>query len=203
VLLTETVENLSACDRPIAWTQHVTLGAPFIEPGKTRFAASATRSRTFEGEFGNLFPRGVDFDWPHAPLLNGGIYDLRSYTDAAQSAGYTAHLMDPARERACFAAWSPSTNILFGYRWRQADFPWMGVWEENRVRQTPPWNGKTITRGMEFGVSPMPETRRAMIERGSLFGVPSYRWVPAHSSITVSYEAFIEMSRDGPTDLSC
>src|SRR5450631_29393 len=24
----ETVENLSACDRPIAWTQHVTLGPP-------------------------------------------------------------------------------------------------------------------------------------------------------------------------------
>ena len=44
----------------------------------------------------------------------------------------------------------------------------MGIWEENRSRLQPPWNGRTITRGMEFGVSPMPETRRAMIERARL-----------------------------------
>ena len=38
---------------------------------------------------------------------------------------------------------------------------------------------------MEFGVSPMPETRRAMIERGTLFGVPTYRWIPARTTLHV------------------
>ena len=28
--ITETVENLAAWDRPIAWTQHATLGPPFL-----------------------------------------------------------------------------------------------------------------------------------------------------------------------------
>src|SRR5437016_4116174 len=35
VRIVETVENLSGADRPIAWTQHVTLGPPFLERGAT------------------------------------------------------------------------------------------------------------------------------------------------------------------------
>jgi hypothetical protein len=49
VTIHETVENLNATDRPIAWTQHVTLGPPFLVKGATEFRASATRSKVFEG----------------------------------------------------------------------------------------------------------------------------------------------------------
>jgi hypothetical protein len=46
---------------------------------------------------------------------------------------------------------------------------------------------------MEFGVSPMPETRRAMIDRGRLFDVPTYRWIPAKARVEVEYCAvFLE-----------
>ena len=48
----------------------------------------------------------------------------------------------------------------------RADFPWVSLWEENRSRMFPPWNGQAITRGIEFGVSPFAEGRRAMVERG-------------------------------------
>jgi hypothetical protein len=191
VRITETVHNCGSLDRPIAWTQHVTLGPPFIVPGETQFAISATRSKTFEGDLGDLFPRGVEFDWPYAPLAGGGTLDLRTYTNAPVSAGYTSHLLDPAREDAYFSAWSPATKVLVGYRWNRANFPWIGIWEENHSRQSPPWNGRTLTRGMEFGVSPMPETRRAMIERGSMFGVPAFAWVPARKSIRAEYSAFV------------
>ena len=61
------------------------------------------------------------------------------------------------------------------------------MWEENHSRTAAPWNGRTLARGMEFGVSPMPESRRVMIARGQLFGVPTYRWIPARSCITVEY----------------
>ena len=40
---------------------------------------------------------------------------------------------------------------------------------------------------MEFGVSPFPESRREMIERGRLFDVPAFRWIPAASSVTAEY----------------
>ena len=51
VRIAEEVENLSALDRPVAWTQHVTLGDPFIEPGATQFQASATKSKVIEYDF--------------------------------------------------------------------------------------------------------------------------------------------------------
>src|SRR5580765_691665 len=33
VRIREIVENITGCDRPIGWTQHVTLGPPFLEKG--------------------------------------------------------------------------------------------------------------------------------------------------------------------------
>lgn len=194
VTVTETVENPTACDREIAWTQHVTLGPPFLEKGVTRFEATATRSKTFEGEFspgmGYMRPN-TEFNWPHVPCLEGDTEDLRLFTSRAASGAYSAHLMDPNRDHAWFAAHNPRLGLGIAYIWKQKDFPWMGIWEENYSRAAAPWNGKTLTRGMEFGVSPFPESRRAMIERGSLFGVPTYRWIPAGRSITVQYEATV------------
>jgi hypothetical protein len=40
---------------------------------------------------------------------------------------------------------------------------------------------------MEFGASPFPESRREMIERNRLFDVPTFRWIPAATRVTVQY----------------
>jgi hypothetical protein len=189
VRLRETVENLSSCDRPIGWTEHVTLAPPFLQHGKTEFRSTATRSKVFESEFGaaDYLTPGAIFNWPQAPRIDDGVADLRLYTKAASSSAYTAHLMDPAETFAFFVAFTPEFQLALGYVWTQAAFPWMGIWEENRSRKQSPWTGRTVTRGMEFGVSPFPETRRQMIDRGSLFGVPTYRWIPAHARVEVEY----------------
>ena len=191
VRIEETVENLAAADRPIGWTEHATLGPPFLEKGATEFRASATSSRVLEGAFGvdDRLRAGANFEWPAAPARDGRSDDLQRFTSEARSSAYTAHLMDPAKRDAFFLAWSPRARLAFGYAWRRTDFPWLGIWEENFSRQSPPWNGATLTRGMEFGVSPFAESRRAMIDRGTLFGVPTYRWIPAKRRATVEYWA--------------
>jgi len=170
VQVLELVVNESATDRPIAWTEHVTLGPPFLEKGATEFRAPVAKSQ----------------------VLEEGNGDLRLYTNAPVSGGFTTHLMDPARETAFFVAWSPRSQVALGYVWQRTDFPWLGVWEENYSRTGAPWNGRTLTRGMEFGASPVAETRRQMIERGSLFGVPAFRWIPAHTRVEVRYSAAIQ-----------
>ena len=191
--ISESVENLSSLDRALAWTQHVTLGPPFLQHGVTRFELQAAKSRTFEEPFGksDLAP-GADFVWPMAPRLSDTPVDLSIFTAENSSAKFTTHLMEPSRQTASFSAYSPDTQVLFGYRWRQVDFPWLGIWEENRSRTTPPWNGDTVACGLEFGVSPYPETRRKMIARGALFGVPGYRWLAARGHAAVEYSAFIK-----------
>ena len=203
VRIAEEIENLSVLDRPIAWTQHVTLGDPFVEPGVTQFRASATKSKVIESDFtgGKGYMKiGAEFDWPNVPDLKGGKVDMRVFIDRPVSGAFSTHLMDPRRPEAFFLAWSPKSKVLIGYIWKQADFPWLGIWEENHCRTAAPWNGKTITRGMEFGVSPMPETRRQMIERGSLFGVPGYRWIPARKTVRVEYRAFVTTAQSIPDE---
>jgi hypothetical protein len=189
----ESIQSLCRFDRPIAWTEHVTLGPPFLERGRTEFRASATRSRVFESEFGvaDYLRRGAEFDWPNAPRTDGSISDLRLFTDAARSSAYTAHLMDPTDD-AFFVAFAPGLGLAFGCVWTRNDFPWMGIWEENRSRSGVPWNGQTLTRGMEFGVSPFPETRRAAVDRGRLFGAPTYRWLPANARLDTTYSIVVQ-----------
>lgn len=189
----ERVENLTAADRPVGWTEHVTLGPPFLENGATELRVSATRSKVFEGPFGpaDYLAAGAEFDWPNAPRAGGGSADLGTVTDVAHSSAYTTHLMDPSRDEAFFVAFSSRLRLAFGYGWQRADFPWMGMWEENHARTAAPWNGGTLTRGMEFGVSPFPETRREMIERGRLFDTPAFRWIPARRTIEVEYYAVL------------
>jgi hypothetical protein len=189
VWIRETVVNRGGIDKPIGWTQHVTLGPPFLEKGKTEFRASLTRSRVFESTFGpaDYLRPGADFEWPHAPAASGGYIDLRRYTDAPVSSAYTAHLVEPLRTNAFFVAFSPAARLAFGCVWRRDDFPWLGVWEENGSRTHAPWNGNTLTRGMEFGVSPFPETRQAMVDRGRVFDTAGFKWIPAGSRVSVEY----------------
>ncbi len=194
VAITEAATNLTGIDRPVGWTQHATLGPPFLEKGRTLFEISATRSKVMEAEFApgaDRFVAGAEFDWPMAPLAAGGTDDMRRTVASDASGAYTAHLMDPSLDEAFFATYQPGTETLFGYVWRRADFPWLGIWEENHSRSHAPWNGRTLTRGMEFGVSPYPETRREAIDRGRLFGERTIGWVPARSSVRVEYSLFL------------
>ena len=83
-------------------------------------------------------------------------------------------------------AFSPEPGWRSGYVWRRADFPWLGIWEENLSRVHAPGT-QTLTRGMEFGVSPFPETRTAMIERGRLFDTLGSDGFQPRAQVSVEY----------------
>lgn len=189
VRIREVVENLSSTDRPLAWTQHVTLSPPFLDPATTQFRASMTRSVVSQTDsgFNAYLTLGKEFSWPIAPRRDGGESDLRQMHKTAPASGYTAHLADPQRDDAYFVAFSPQFRLAFGYVWKRADFPWLGIWEENCSRQASPWDGKTVSRGMEFGVSPFPETRRQMVGRCRLLDAPAYRWIASRGRLEAEY----------------
>jgi hypothetical protein len=189
VRIHEVVENLSAMDRPLAWTQHVTLSPPFLDPATTEFRSSMGRSIVSESDpgFAAYLTAGAEFAWPMAPRLDGGEADLRRMHETAPASSYTAHLADAQHDDAYFVAFSPRFRLAFGYIWKRTDFPWLGIWEENCSRQGSPWDGRTITRGMEFGVSPFPETRREMVDRNRLLDMPTYKWISSRGRLEVEY----------------
>ena len=189
VHIRETVENLAAFDRPLAWTQHVTLGPPYLHPATTEFRMTGDRAATLSGELGapGYLAPGKLFAWPYAPLAQGGMLDARSMKAEAPASSYLAVRMVPQGIHASWTAWSPDSKLAISYVWRRSDFPWLGLWEENGARTFSPWNSGEVARGLEFGTSPFPESRRAMVERGRLLDTPCYGWLPALATLHVEY----------------
>jgi hypothetical protein len=189
VFITERVRNLTACDRPLAWTEHATLGPPFLNHGVTQISHNGTRSKVFgPPDFGESeLAAGAEFQWPNAPGRGGQVADLSIFTKRTSSAGFTTHRIDPAVEEAFASAYNPRLGLRITYLWKRSQFPWLGMWEENRSRQAAPWNGRTVTLGLEFGASPFPESRRQMVERGRLFDTPAFRWLGARETATAEY----------------
>src|SRR5207302_4941500 len=125
-----------------------------------------------------LDPASTEFRFPSAQSQPLG--------EPTEASGFTTHLLSRGDDgRSYFIAFSPASRVAFGYIWRWKDFPWLGIWHENRGRTHAPWNGRAVTRGMEFGASPFPESRRQMIDRHTMFGVPCSRWAPANSDVSV------------------
>ncbi len=189
----ETVRNLGKEDRPIMWTQHVTLGPPFLEPGVTMVDLPARWGQVYPDEFGRRprLKRGATFRWPDGPGIRGNRVDLRPAMPDRVSGDFFTQQFDPKLEWAWFTAVNPKRGLLFGNVFRRSDFPWIGIWEESRDRKGPPWKGRTYCRGLEYGTTPFPMTRRRIVEMGSLHGQPSYRWIGARETIVAEYYSFL------------
>ena len=184
----ERARNLSRADRPICWNEHVTIGPPFLECGKTVVDMPAIRGKVVPASYSaamKLVP-DAEFQWPHAPLEGGGTHDLRTTPDGSYGR-YTAQLLDRSHEISYVAISNASAGLMLVYLFRRSDFPWVGNWEERFYRQTRPWGGKTFCRGLEFSTTPFAVPRRQTIFEGPLFHESTFRWLSALAEITVRY----------------
>ena len=195
--VTEKVTNMSRKDTPFTMCQHVTFGPPFLEPGVTLFDMPATRGATFPGEFSKAprLKRKADFTWPMAPGIKGKV-NLRTL-GKGKSSDFSAQLMKPGLEKSWFSAVHPGMGLLVAYVWNRADYPWVGNWEENRARDFAPWSGRSITRGMEFANSPFPVPLREAVNMGRFQGEPTFRWLPARSSLEFRYSIIMAAVEKG------
>jgi hypothetical protein len=193
VYFTETVTNERKADHLFHWTQHVTLGPPFLDSTDSYVAIPGTRGRTHPHGYDNkeLLKSSRDFRWPKAPGMNGDDVDL-SRPFIRQGRGFVATvLLDPKRRVEFVAALNTRHSLLVGYCFRRRDFPWVAIWEENRARTDPPWNGRCRARGLEFASTPFPVPRREAFVNGPLFGTPYFSLVPARASRIAQYVAFL------------
>lgn len=189
----ETVFNEKKSDHFFHWTQHVTLGPPFLGYDTSRIAISATRGRTHPGGYGGneLLASGRNFHWPFAPARKTGSVDL-TRPFAREGLGFLVSVLsNPRRKVQYIAALNLPNRLLLGYCFRHSDFPWVAIWEENQSRATAPWNGRAQTRGLEFGSTPSPVTRREAFAVAPLFGTPTFSTVPAKGKVTINYLSFL------------
>ena len=78
-----------------------------------------------------------------------------------------------------------------------ADFPWIGDWQENGRNTPAPWGGEVKARGMEFGTTPFGGTMENVVSEGEVFGVPNHIWIRAGEKKTARYLAFLLEIPDG------
>lgn len=194
------LESLLGFDRPVNWAEHATIGGPFLEQGMTVTDMSATRSMTRPYASQRVNPPdrynladAKEFTWPIAPTAAGGPIDMRVATTATQVVDHTTSLMDPSRQHVFVTALHPQKRALIGYLFRREEFPWTQIWDSY------PGGTRSSYRGLEFSTQPFDVPRRDAIQANAMFGVPTYRWLPAKSRIASRFILFYTRTPTGLT----
>lgn len=184
------LESLLAFDRPVFWAEHATIGSPFLEAGVTVVDMSTRRAKTRpytesekEGGLPHILPSDKDFSWPEAPGLHTRKIDVRAAPPDPDSGDHVTCLMDPARKLEFITALHPGKRLVLGYLFKPQEYPWTQSW------MFYPKN-KKLARGMEFATQPFDVPRREAVQLNSLFGAPTFRWLPARSKIESRFLMF-------------
>jgi hypothetical protein len=190
----EIVRNEKKADHFFHWTQHITLGLPFLSPDEALVSIPGTRGITYPHGYDEgraLLSSNEEFHWPNAPLLEGGDVDL-TRPFLRQGLGFVvAVLLEKKRDVGFVAAVNPKLGLLIAYCFKRRDFPWVAIWEENLGIAAPPWKQRTRARGLEFSTTPLPVLRRDTFLSGRLFDEPTLSCVPAMGRKTVHYLALL------------
>lgn len=192
VSVEESVSNRSAKGRDLQWVQHAAFGEPLFSAGEASLFLSAQRGITwplgYEGR--EWLPANQMFEWPTVASAHGEI-DLASPLVKEGSGFVAAVRADPQHDDAFIAVHNRRLALAAGYLFDARRFPWIALWEENRARTYPPWNGITRARGVEFGTSPMPLGLEHAQEMRTLFDTPVLATIAGRAELTTAYQIFL------------
>jgi hypothetical protein len=191
------LESHTAFDRPIAWAEHATIGAPFLERGVTVVDLPAVRSKTrpYDRSQNHRLASDKEFKWPDAPLTTSGTVDIRSAPVDLDSGDHTTSSLDPKKPYVWVTALHPKKRRMIGWIFKAADFPWIQNWEFY------PKNG-ALARGLEFSTQPFDIPRREAVALSGLFDTPTFRWLPAKSVIETGFAIFYTDTPEGMTGVT-
>jgi hypothetical protein len=197
IRVTSDLESLLTVDRPISWAEHATIGAPFLEKGKTVVDMPATNCRVRPYKPGGI-PGHLAYDrsfkWPLAPTSNGGQADLRVIPTDHNWLDLASCQMDPNRKLEFVTALQLEKHLIFGYVFRHDDFPWLMSWMN--------FTGDDhAARGMEFSTQAFDISHRETVAMSPLFGTPTFRWLPAKTKIETRFLMFYAKVPEGFTQI--
>jgi hypothetical protein len=197
VYVTSELRSGIAVDRPVSWAEHATIGPSFLEKGKTvvDMPAQNCRVRPFKpGPIPGRLVYGRDFQWPMAPTKDDGPADLRIVPTDNNYLDLASCQMDPKRKLAYVTALQLDRHLLFGYVFRQQDYPWLMSWMnytgDNRA-----------ARGMEFSTQPFDVSHQETVAMNPLFGTPTFRWLPAKAKLQTRFLIFYTKAPEGFTGI--
>jgi hypothetical protein len=186
VHVTSVLQSLTSVDRPISWAEHSTIGPPFLQQGRVVVDMPATRCRVRPFKPGDIpghLEYGKDFTWPMAPVIGGGEADIREVPTDHNWLDLASCAMDPGRTLAFVTALNLDQHLLYGYVFRREEYPWLMSWMNFTG------DGRAA-RGMEFSSQPFDISHRDTVAMSPLFGLPTFRWLPAQSQLETEFVLF-------------
>jgi hypothetical protein len=175
--VSETVTNRNKLGRVYNMVQHATIGPPFLDEN-TMVDSNAQRGFMQSSPLPN--PEQIEIRWPQA-VKDGKPVDLRRLTTDPDP-NVTSFIIDG--EMGWVTATNASKELLIGYVFKTADYPWLNIWRHVQ-------NGKPLARGLEFGTTGFHQPFPTLVRKPSIFGRPTFTYLDAGESATRSYSAFL------------
>ena len=191
--ISEVVTNLNSAEVEFQWVEHAAFGEPLLTNGEATLFVSGTRGVTWPAGYEDheLLASNIEFQWPHAQSVDGEPVDI-SRPFVKDGTGFVAALLAGTdRGNAFVAVHNRKHQLVAGYCFDSAVFPWVVLWEENCAREYAPWNKQTRVRGVEFGTSPMPLGLEQARATQTLFERPVLASLPAGSQLQTQYDLFL------------
>jgi hypothetical protein len=177
----EQVSNHGESKRVFNLVQHSTIGPPFLD--ETTIVDTEVDSGFSQA--GNLPPASGDvFTWPEA-LVDGIPMDLRYLSgDQAWWQAVVTFILDEAGEYSWVTAVNPSLNLMLGYIWPTAEYPWLNFWVQIQ-------GASPFARGLEFGTTGLHQPWPELLQIDTIFGKKLYKELDVEEKASKSYYVFL------------
>jgi len=180
----ETVTNRNKMGKVYNMVQHPTIGPPFLDE---RTLVDSNARRGFMQSSPMPTPEDPGVLWPQA-LHEGQPVNMRMLTNDPMPNVVSYVIDEPT---GWTTASSPTHNLVLGYIWRTAEYPWFNAWrhvDENK---------KPLARGLEFGTTGLHQPFGVLLEKGTILGRKLVAYLDAGESATRTFIAFLAVTPAG------
>ena len=176
-MVSETVTNRNKLGRIYNMVQHATIGPPFLDE-TTLVDSNAGRGFMQSSPLPN--PEQIEIRWPEA-TKDGNPVDLRRLTTDPDP-NVVSFVIDG--EVGWVTATNASKELLLGYIFSTADYPWLNLWRHVQA-------GRPLARGLEFGTTGLHQPFKILTAKPRIFGKPTFAYLDSGESVTRRYTAFL------------
>ncbi|MDD4776968.1 MAG: hypothetical protein PHV53_01635 [Fermentimonas sp.] len=179
IKVTEYIQNLNPFSRMYNIVQHVTLAPPFLD---TTTLFDNNSEKGFEDkEDGSLNQESPTLHWPEA-IHNNMKINFRQFQN--EWPRVSTFGFDNNEKYGWVTACNPGKNLLIGYVWKTADYPWLNFWRSMQ-------NGQPAAFGIEFGTTGLHEPFPIVAKKAKIFDRNIFDYIDADEVKEKSFIAFL------------
>lgn len=199
----ESITNRGEVDLEYLWQQHITLGPPLLGPdARLDVPAETGIVDDYPEDASNVrLKGGTEFEWPNAPLQDGGETDLREIPSRDAEIHDQVYATD--LNHGWYALTNSSIDLGFGFTFPKDPFQCVWYWQPLGGATGSPFFGRNYNVGLEpttgypgWGI---PDTQR---ENGTMLVLGPGETVSASFSATTfgGFESISTIQSDGTVE---